>query len=360
MKGYGMNRYPIVSQLVLPFALLAAEARAGGTSAVPAEAGPAPAKGRIAVVADGNYRDSDDIAGTPVSLAILRALGLEKTLVHYSHSCDLKPGTGDPGGEFREREMQESCDGTAGRWGGFDHLRFQNALRTQDATANHLAQQIDKSSESDPLWIIEAGEPDILWMAVNRSEAAKRKHVFIVTHHPANDAGDTHDLADVMRLGIPEANLHRIPDQNTLLKKPLNTWHWARDHKDGRIKWLWERGNLAQTAAMKYPGIVGSFDPSDAGMIWYWATLDKGGDRACDVPKLQKLFTEFVTATSIAPRAVGGRRISLRSIPTWTPGESGIVFAVDAAGRAVFQASGADGSVFPARLAGTGFLGEPR
>ncbi|MGB5419374.1 MAG: hypothetical protein WBN21_11150, partial [Algibacter sp.] len=48
-----------------------------------------PPKGRIAIVADGNSPDPDDLGGTAISLALLRAAGLEDRLVHYSHSCDL-------------------------------------------------------------------------------------------------------------------------------------------------------------------------------------------------------------------------------------------------------------------------------
>ena len=48
-----------------------------------------PPLGRIAIVADGNSPDPDDLGGTAVSIALLRASGLENRLVHYSHSCDL-------------------------------------------------------------------------------------------------------------------------------------------------------------------------------------------------------------------------------------------------------------------------------
>ena len=251
-------------------------------------------QGRVAVVADGNYRDSDDIAGTPVSLAILSALGLEEKLVHYSHSCDLIPGTNDPGGAFREEEMQISCDGTAAKFGGFDHLTFFNCQSQKVAAITDLKNQINASSLTNPLWIIEAGEPDIIWEAVNAAEQDKRKFIYMVTHHPANDRGDTYNLSDVMALGIPSANLKSIPDQNALLKKPLSDWYWARDHSDSRINWLWDRGFLAQTSTMNYPAIVGKFDCSDAGMLYYWATIKSGGDFSCNVPKLKQLFLEYI------------------------------------------------------------------
>ena len=249
-------------------------------------------QGRLAIVADGNYRDSDDVGATPVSLAILSTLGLTDKLVYYAHSCDLKKGEKDPGGLFREKEMQLSCDGTAALWGGFDHLTFFNCMQNKSAAIKALTEQINSTERTDPLWIIEAGEPDIIWEAVNSSAMEKRQFIYIVTHHPANDRGDYHNLNDVISLGIPAANIHEIPDQNTLLKKPLADWYWARDHTDKKINWLWDRGFQAQKAAMQYPPITGFFDVSDAGMVFYWATLLQGGDTACDVPKLKKLLLD--------------------------------------------------------------------
>lgn len=250
-------------------------------------------QGRLAVVADGNYRDSDDVGATPVSLAILSTLGLTDKLVYYAHSCDLKKGEKDPGGLFREQEMQTSCDGTAALWGGYDHISFFNCMQNKSAAIKALTEQINAAEHTNPLWIIEAGEPDIIWEAVNSSAMEKREFIYIVTHHPANDRGDEHDLNDVISLGIPVTNIHEIPDQNRLLKKSLADWYWAQDHTNRKINWLWKRGFHAQTVEMKYPPITGFFDVSDAGMIYYWATLLQGGDTECDVPKLKKLLLKL-------------------------------------------------------------------
>lgn len=255
-----------------------------------------PPIGRIAVVADGNSPDPDDLGATAVSLALLRATGLEDRLVHYSHSCDIVRVSriSERAEVERHAMMQSSCDITARRWGGFDDLTFYDAKWQLDETIKDLAKAINASTADDPLWIIEAGEPDIIWEAVNLAEASKREFIHIVTHHPANDRGDVYDLSDVMALGIPAVNLHNIPDQNKLLKKPLSDWYWARDHDDNGINWLWERGFVAQKSDMNYPAIVGFMDCSDAGMIYYWATIKSGGDFFCDVPKLKKLFLEYV------------------------------------------------------------------
>ena len=256
-------------------------------------------EGRIAVIADGNYRDPDDIAGTPMTLAIMRAFGKDDKLVHYSHSCDLKKGSGDAGGDgkLRQREMQISCDQTKQVWGGFPNInKFYNCTTEKNATINDLRDQINASTENNPLWIIEAGEPDIIWEAVNKAQSAKRKYIYVITHHPNNDKGDFYDLSDVLNLGVPNQNVHRIPNQNDLLFKPLSTYNWAKNHSDARVRYLYERGFRAQVSEVRlgYNNISGKFDPSDAGMIYYWATLSQGGDERCNPSKLEKLFNDFI------------------------------------------------------------------
>lgn len=95
------------------------------TSAIATEVINPPA-GRIAIVADGNSPDLDDLGGTAVTLALLRAAGLEERLVHYSHSCDivLKKSINPEAEKERHLMMQLTCDGTARRWGGFSHIEF--------------------------------------------------------------------------------------------------------------------------------------------------------------------------------------------------------------------------------------------
>ena len=89
-----------------------------------------PPKGRIAIIADGNSPDPDDLGGTTISLALLRSAGLEDRLVHYSHSCDLERDDRISKKAETERHhlMQIACDMTARRWGGFKQLTFFDAI----------------------------------------------------------------------------------------------------------------------------------------------------------------------------------------------------------------------------------------
>jgi hypothetical protein len=205
-----------------------------------------PPKGRIAVVADGNSPDPDDLGGTAVTLALLQSAGLADRLVHYSHSCDLIRD--DRISEKAERErhhlMQLACDMTARRWKGFENLTFYDAVWQKEATINDLSWAINASSAEDPLWIIEAGEPDIIGMALQKTPKEKHQFVKVVTHHPANDnAGDFYTWQQILDFGVEEV---RIPDQNIKLKVVEAEWNWAKNHKDPRIQLVWNFGKFAE------------------------------------------------------------------------------------------------------------------
>lgn len=254
-----------------------------------------PPKGRIAIVADGNSPDPDDLGATAVSIALLRAAGLEERLVHYSHSCDLVRDDRISKKAETERHhlMQLACDMTARRWGGFEHLKFYDAMWQQDATVNDLCWAINASTADNPLWIIEAGEPDIIGMALNKTPKEKHKYVKVVTHHPANDnAGDFYSWRQILDFGIEEV---RIPDQNINLKLDLEKWDWAKNHDDPRIQLIWTFGKMAEI-----DDVVnfqkGKWDCSDAGMVLYWlsgANVHEGMKEGT-VEDVKVILTNFI------------------------------------------------------------------
>jgi len=254
-----------------------------------------PPPGRVAIVADGNSPDPDDLGGTAVSLALLRAAGLEDRLVHYSHSCDLVGDNRITEKPEKERHhlMQLSCDVTARRWGGFDDIVFYDALWQKKETERDLRDAINASTAENPLWIIEAGEPDIIGMALKKSSKKKHPFVKVVTHHPANDnAGDFYSWQDILDFNIEEV---RIPDQNTHLKVDLEKWDWAKNHADPRVQWIWTIGKIAEI-----DDIVtfqkGKWDCSDAGMVLYWITgaNTNNGLREGTVEDVKSILLDFI------------------------------------------------------------------
>jgi len=254
-----------------------------------------PPPGRIAIVADGNSPDPDDLGATAVSIALLRATGLEDRLVHYSHSCDLIRVSRISERAERERHalMQASCDVTARRWGGFESLTFYDAKWQMDATIKDLSNAINASTADDPLWIIEAGEPDIIGFALAAAPKEKHKYVKVLTHHPANDdAGDFYSWQQILDFGVEEV---RIPDQNIKLKVDLADWDWAKDHADARIQQVWLQGKMAEVDDV-VSFQKGKWDCSDAGMLLYWITgATKGGLKQGTVADVKSLLLDYIT-----------------------------------------------------------------
>ncbi|MBB6429992.1 hypothetical protein [Algisphaera agarilytica] len=289
------------------------------TVLLPLDAFATPPAGRLAIMVDGNFRDADDIAATPVTLAMLISQGHADRLVHYSHSCDLRKKKQDaegmgPDGLTRQQAMQDNCDGTAARWGQFPHVEtFFNCITQQQETIDDLTRCINDSTAEDPLWFILAGEPDLLYQALVAAQPDKRQFVYVITHHPANHRGDDYgyrgdytsappkleDRWVVNIEGVSPEMTYFIGNQNKQLYRSIKTWNWARDHEDERINWLYERIELSQRADENgksiwgYHGIVGKADVSDTGMVWYWTSGLQ--DEACTMEALRDLFEEYVS-----------------------------------------------------------------
>lgn len=238
-----------------------------------------PPSGRLAIVADGNSPDPDDIGATAVIFGLLDASGLNDRLVHLSHSCDLKPAARISAADEvrRQRVLHKICGDGVAKFGPFANLDgYFNCRTDQQAAVNDLRDAINASSQDDPLWIIEAGEPDIIGYALQVADADKCKHVHVVSHHPANDnAGDFFTWQQILDFGVTE---HQIGDQNVGLKTAISPWDWAKENADDRIGWIWK-----QLAYAERDGVVkfqrGHFDCSDAGMVYWWITgADRGGN----------------------------------------------------------------------------------
>ncbi len=251
-----------------------------------------PPAGRIAVIADGNSPDPDDIGANAVILGLLKGAGLQDRLVHFSHSCDLDPFT-NPGrqkidvtNELRRQKKLHALSGEGiGFFGPFPNLSNYFNWRTEvvgdynPMALNDLRDAINASSASDPLWIIEAGEPDVIGYALNAAMPSKRQYVHVVSHHPANDnSGDFYTWQQILDFGITE---HQIGDQNVGLQVRISSghWDWIEGHSNPAMVWI-----LNQLKYAEADGVVGfqsnKYDCSDAGMVYWWISgATEGGNK---------------------------------------------------------------------------------
>lgn len=190
--------------------------------------------GRIAYTADGNAHDQDDWAATPGSLSILAAAGLQDALVHY----DYNDNTADHTGVFPMSFTQEMRDSVTNAIYFFgydvkdtvgkttDSIFYDVSLYEQNAI-DHLASEIEKSTEDDPLYIILGGPAEIVYQAMEKAEKGK-DHIMVISHSQWNEwaeadgtwckRGLKDGLHTLEQCGIStdNGNLIRIPDQNAI------------------------------------------------------------------------------------------------------------------------------------------------
>jgi len=243
--------------------------------------------GRIAYVADGNSPDPDDIGANAVVFGLLDGANLQDRLVHFSHSCDLVlPEEGssrmiDPADDLRRQNYmhQEAAEAIA-YFGPFNNLgAVYNCKADQAGAVNDLKNAINASSAGDPLWIIEAGEPDIIGYALEAANASARQYVHVVSHHPANDnSGDFFTWQQILDFGVTE---HQIGDQNVGLKVLISTglWDWADGNSNPAMNWIVDQLKYAEADGV-VPFQDNYYDCSDAGMVYWWLTgANNGGNK---------------------------------------------------------------------------------
>ncbi len=190
--------------------------------------------GRIAYTADGNAHDQDDWAATPASLSILSAAGLQGALVHYDYNDNTADHTDVFPMSFTQ-EMRDSVTNAAYFFGydvedlvgeTTDSIFYDVSLYEQNAI-DHLASEIEKSTEDDPLYIILGGPAEIVYQAMEKAEKGK-EYVTVISHSQWNEWAEAdgswckRGLKDGLHtleqcgVSIENGNLIRIQDQNAV------------------------------------------------------------------------------------------------------------------------------------------------
>jgi hypothetical protein len=250
-------------------------------------------RGRIAYSADGNHNDPDDWAASPLALAIIAEARLKDRLVHFDYNCILPQTNAE-----WEKIHAESVLGAAKHY-GYDLGRFHDCQKDVEAAIASIARAIDASSAADPLYFIVAGPMEVPFRGIGKSNPEKRQHVYCISHSRWNDGFAPAYKFTHTKRSVIESGVHwvQIADQNRLLSlspygKPgpaesFAPYHWMRDSKDERVRFLFERMVVSTRP-----------DPSDAGMAYFLAT----GDEQADPMKLRRLIDEKILPTPVAAR----------------------------------------------------------
>lgn len=260
--------------------------------------------GRIAISSDGNEHDHDDWAATPLSLALLSAAGLQDKMVLYTYSDHVWGSNQDhPTSISSLNSHQHMCESALGgqKWFGFDKTRFVCAVDNAEVAYNAMRDEINISSNENPLIIVAAGPMQVVGEAINRAGKSKRQFVTLVSHsewnnqhadNPSNNGSDIHSgwvFQEIINTfsTIEGGGLKciKILDQNggddyNGFNSDIFKFDWikssaARNHKlykTGAWDWLYSR----LETCIKNQGK--NFDPSDAGMIVYILTGNEKTD----------------------------------------------------------------------------------
>lgn len=250
-----------------------------------------PPEGRIAYSSDGNYHDRDDIGANAFALMLLAKNGCKNRLVHFEYGNHIWMTD-----EKQLADMESATLGAQERF-GFQRDIFFNLIADPEAAYNHLAAEINKSSQDNPLIICGAGPMHTIYKAMERAYTDKLQYVTLLSHSPDKGTGNSNNdhgvrchktpatifhchegakIWDDIETDFPQVKLMIIRGQNGSRGAKgdgFNTSDWSRvdwmkNHADPDVRFVYEQMRVAFTSKA---------DPSDAGMIWYILTGDQYG-----------------------------------------------------------------------------------
>ncbi len=141
-------------------------------------------KGRIAISSDGNEHDDDDWSATPFTLAILNAAGLQDKVRLYTYSDHIW-GSNQcyplKSGMSAYDHMKESAL-VGGAMFNFKNTKFICAVDNAEVAYNAMRDEINLSTETNPLIIIAAGPMQVVGEALNRANKEALKNVTLLSH----------------------------------------------------------------------------------------------------------------------------------------------------------------------------------
>ena len=241
-------------------------------------------KGRLAHSADGNANDEDDWAAFPTAMAIIDAAGLMDRLVHVDYNNILHHNDA----RFY-RNMTDSVLGSIERYRMPARAMF-DCQQNLEGALESIRRAIDASSADNPLYYVLAGPMEVPFLGIQRSDPAKRKYVYCISHSMWNDGYSQpeklhlhkYTKRDIIETGVnwvqvKPGNLLADSTRTSSTPEQWAKWQWMRDSADQRLGWIFSRLQ-----------IVDRCDVSDATMTYFLVT----GDEEATTAKLRALLND--------------------------------------------------------------------
>ncbi|MGB7324685.1 MAG: hypothetical protein WBD31_07425, partial [Rubripirellula sp.] len=155
----------------------------------------------IGYSADGNQNDEDDIAATPLALAIFAKRGWQSQLVHFSYNNCPMSGRG-----AKPAEHKASVQGTAARFGYNTNVTrlFDCQVDSQwNAAVAQAVEVIKCTGDGKKFYWIQAGPHEFAFRVltqVKKSAPEKLRNVVLVSHSGVNNVS-THRIRDSLGEG---------------------------------------------------------------------------------------------------------------------------------------------------------------
>jgi len=213
--------------------------------------------------------------------------------VHLDHSNHI----GDNEAE-QEAAMIESAAGITSRF-GIANRRIFNDQRELDAAIDNFVAEALKSTAADPLWYFCGGPMEVPYRkleAVATADSSKLQFIRCVSHADFNENhthGHTHTWDD-MQKDFSAVTYYDLPNLNNTngnrdWNTPLAQWKWLQESDYEPYRWLYSRNYFTN-----------KFDPSDAGMLYWWLSGGPdGGNELAGWPEAQLLLEGAISDVSV-------------------------------------------------------------
>lgn len=236
---------------------------------------------RIGWSADGNKNDPDDWGATAMALAIFAKQGWQDKLVHMDYNNWLPNNT-----------PYKSAEETISVVEGIEKFRFTQTKvfdnqTDLEAAIDNVVAEINKSSERNRFWYVQAGPFEVAYRALKKADPKKRQYCILVSHSEMNERAnkwpDQHGKDDCLALGA-KYFFTTGQGKEKFGSGKFKEWHlvdWLKNSPCPEYRWVYSR--FKKTAEHKN----GVLDASDGGMAFVLVTGDTEGNFS---PKLRDLL----------------------------------------------------------------------